>query len=85
MIRQEYHDLCMKFLMNELDKKEQEELSNWLSLSKENQDFFDKLEYIWGKSASLKTNIDVEEQWGQFENMINSENKQNITVFSSNI
>ncbi len=67
-------ELLIKFLLNESNSEENDEVNNWLALSNENRLYFAQLEKIWveSKKMSSKSDVDVEAAWVKFKGKTNA-------------
>ncbi len=64
-------ELLIKFLLNESNSEENDEVENWLSLSDENTLYFLQIQKIWveSKNLSIKSEVDVEAAWLKFKDI----------------
>lgn len=60
-------DLLAKYLAEETDSNEAEQVSEWIGLSNENQKVFEHSSLIWEKSKTLhgSQNVDVDAAWAK--------------------
>ncbi|RYG22247.1 MAG: DUF4974 domain-containing protein [Chitinophagaceae bacterium] len=62
-------ELLIKFLLNESNSEENDEVNKWLALDKENAIYLTQLEKIWveSKKLAVKSEVDVETAWTTFK------------------
>ncbi len=78
-------ELLIKFLLNESNSEENEEVNNWLALADENTIYFAQLEKIWieSKKLSAKSEVDVEAAWVKFKSNANAIPKVKLRPFNT--
>ncbi|HEY4290470.1 MAG TPA: FecR domain-containing protein [Puia sp.] len=61
----QYDQLLTRYLLNELDATEEEDLVLWLESNTENRDYFEKFAAAWNLSSAPEAirNIDVDQEW----------------------
>ncbi|MES2652026.1 MAG: FecR domain-containing protein [Bacteroidota bacterium] len=67
-------ELLIKFLLNESNSEENDEVNSWLALADENAMYLAQLEKIWieSKNLSIKSEVDVEAAWLKFKSNANA-------------
>lgn len=67
-------ELLIKFLLNESNSNENDEVNTWLALSNENAIYLAQLEKIWveSKKLSRKSEVDVDAAWVKFKSTANA-------------
>lgn len=65
-------ELLIKFLLNESNSEENDEVNKWLALAKENRMYLAQLEKIWTESKKLssKREVDTDGAWLRFKNRV---------------
>lgn len=66
-------ELLIKYLLNESNSEENDEVRHWLALSQENATYLAQLERIWVESKTLgvKSEVDVNAAWSKFKSRAN--------------
>jgi ferric-dicitrate binding protein FerR (iron transport regulator) len=71
----QYDDLLTKYLLNELNSREKDQVSRWIDGSEDNRAYFERFKAIWNFSAlghSMDT-IDVDQEWHYHKRIINGD------------
>lgn len=60
--------MLVKYLLGEATEAEQQQVTDWLSAAKENQEHFDQFKLIWDQSRLLaaQSTINVNEAWNRY-------------------
>lgn len=74
----QYDQLLTKYLLNELDAAEEEDLSRWLESSPGNKAYLEQFAAAWNLSSAPETlrNIDVDQEWERHR--MNLENRSTV-------
>ncbi len=65
--KNQYDELLVKYLLNELNDEEEEYIAGWINESEENRLHFGEISRTWGLTAIRSINkIDVDEKWKSF-------------------
>ena len=65
-------ELLIKFLLNETNTAENEEVQNWIAASVENEKYYRQFERIWKESEALAETSEVDEEvaWQKFKRRV---------------
>ncbi len=74
----QYDELLIKYLADELNAEEKNFVENWIYASEENRRYFEELKHVWNLAIVKQTleKVNLDEEWNQFqENIAASEAK----------
>jgi len=76
----QYDQLLTKYLLNELDATEEEDLLSWLGSSAENRAYFEKFAAAWNLSSAPETirDLDVDQEWERHRTNIDNNNSGTV-------
>ena len=80
-------ELLIKFLLNESNSEENEQVNEWLALTEENSIYFAQLQKIWVESEKLKINsaVDVDVAWMKFKDRTNVTPVVKLKIWNSRL
>lgn len=80
-------ELLIKFLLNQSNSTENDEVNNWLSLAEENPIYLAQLQKIWVQSEKLKSKseVDVEAAWLKFKGSVNAKPIVKLRIWNTRL
>lgn len=80
-------ELLIKFLLNQSNSTENDEVNNWLSLAEENPIYLAQLQKIWVQSEKLKSksDVDVEAAWLKFKGSVNAKPIAKLRIWNTRL
>lgn len=78
-------ELLIKFLLDESNPQENDEVNQWLASDKKNQAYFEQLQKIWNESEklSIKNEVDEELAWTKFKSRINAKPPVKLKIWNT--
>lgn len=80
-------ELLIKFLLNESNSEENDEVKNWLALADENAVYLAQLKKIWveSKNLSAKSGVDEDVAWAKFKARTEAKPRVKLLLLNSRI
>jgi len=74
----QYDEILIKYLLNELKSAEEKDVLQWINVSEENQQYFEHLKNTWTLTSlrNLKDHVDVEKEWQHFKQLTSIEEQE---------
>ncbi len=74
----QYDEILIKYLLNELKSAEEKDVLQWINVSEENRQYFEHLKNTWTLTSlrNLKDQVDVEKEWQHFKQLTSIEEQE---------
>ena len=77
-----YHELLIKYLVNELNSEEKAFIENWIDANEKNKQYFEEFQGVWNLTGLTngQENLHVGEEWLHFKQTVTSKDTRVIPV-----